>query len=886
MKALAKNPNDKKAAATVTKRLNQHFDYQQETNAKKAAGKNWKGANEYWKKADPKRFKKSGVICANKTDPLAQTFFVDNNVGVFISRIDLYMATKDETLPLIVQLRTVKLGLPTDEVIPFGEVILEPENVFLSDDSTEVTPVIFSSPVYLSPGQTYAVVLLSVSSNYSTWISRVGETDIQTRNLAESERLLVSTQPTLGSLFKSQNGETWNPSQWEDLKFTLYRASFSEPQGNINFVNPSLFSYSDDINALRKDSFEITANKVRIGFNTTISDTGLTLGNTIQQMGSNATGNYVGSAGTANGNLTITNAGVGYTPSSGSETYNHVPMVTQTGNGRNGTLNMTITNGVAVAATVVNGGSGYAIGDIVGVSTVGLTSLGKDIQFSIASLSGVNEFILDNVQGDFVTGVGKTMQYIAGSGTTILNYTAGGNVWLSGSPATVNDGLHIKINQKNHGMHTIKDVVTFADVQSDIAPTKLAADYDSTSTGSIILDDGTDFTSFENVGVGSTNLGYVKVGSEILSYTGVTNNTLTGVSRGVDSTKTLTHSDGDYVHKYELNGVSLRRINTDHNLSSSTVSNSIGIDHYNIKIDTSTNGVDRSVGTSLPILHFNDSKSAGGEGSYATDNIPFEVLTPIVQHITPVKTNVVGQVRTITGSSIDGSEVPYQDQGYEDISLITDNFMSTPRMIASRINETTSLPNLPDNKSFTLNLALESDNPAVSPIIDLDRVAMIFTSNRVNNPVTNWITDNRVNTLEDDPNAFVYASQPVTLENGSTSIKIHLEAHINITSDIRAFYALLEDPNDELIYQPFPGYNNLLSTGQIIDPAKNDGLPDKLTAKTDVIAYTSEQVIWNDYEWTIDNLPTFRNFSIKLVGTGTNQAQPPRMKNLRVLALA
>jgi len=212
--------------------------------------------------------------------------------------------------------------------------------------------------------------------------------------------------------------------------------------------------------------------------------------------------------------------------------------------------------------------------------------------------------------------------------------------------------------------------------------------------------------------------------------------------------------------------------------------------------------------------------------------------------------------------------------------------MSTPRMIASRINETTSLPNLPDNKSFTLNLSLESDNPAVSPIIDLDRVAMIFTSNRVNNPVTNWITDNRVSTLEDDPNAFVYASQPVTLENGSTSIKIHLEAHINITSDIRAFYALLEDPNDELIYQPFPGYNNLLSTGQIIDPAKNDGLPDKLTAKTDVIAYTSEQVIWNDYEWSIDNLPTFRHFSIKLVGTGTNQAQPPRMKNLRVLALA
>ena len=78
----------------------------------------------------------------------------------------------------------------------------------------------------------------------------------------------------------------------------------------------------------------------------------------------------------------------------------------------------------------------------------------------------------------------------------------------------------------------------------------------------------------------------------------------------------------------------------------------------------------------------------------------------------------------------------------------------------------------------------------------------------------------------------------------------------------------------------------MLPTGQIIDPAKNNGLPDKLTAKTDVIAYLPKEVVWNDYEYTIDNLPTFKYFSIKLIGTGTNQAQPPRVKNLRVIAIA
>ena len=59
-----------------------------------------------------------------------------------------------------------------------------------------------------------------------------------------------------------------------------------------------------------------------------------------------------------------------------------------------------------------------------------------------------------------------------------------------------------------------------------------------------------------------------------------------------------------------------------------------------------------------------------------------------------------------------------------------------------------------------------------------------------------------------------------------------MEGHINVTSDIRAFYAIMEDPSDELVYQPFPGYNNLLSSGQIIDPAKNNGQSDTFIAPT------------------------------------------------------
>jgi hypothetical protein len=820
-------------------------------------------------------------------DPLAQSFWVPHGVGIYATRVDLYFGSKDQFLPCSVQLRTMQMGMPTTEIIPFGEVVLNPDQINVSDDASLRTTVRFPSPVYLPGGKSYALVLLSNSNEYTAWISRMGEVDVQTKDKPEAEQVVVSAQPTLGSLFKSQNGETWNASQYEDLKFVLYKARFNTRTGNVNFTNPPLVTQSDDIPVLLKDSLSINSNKIRIGFNTTISDTGVTIGNIISQDGSNATGRLAGLAGTANGNLTITNSGIGFTPSSGAWTYQNIALNTITGYGRNATANITITNGVASAATILSGGSGYVIGDVVGITSVGVNSLGRDLKFSIGAISGNNEFVLDSVQGDFATGVGKTIRYTTSAGIVTLNHAVGGNVWLSGDPSVTTDGLHIKVNQKNHGMYSqVGNVVTFKGIQSDISPTQLASDYDSTSTGSIIVDDATNFTEFENVGVGSTNLGYVKVGSEILSYSGVVNNTLTGVTRGVDSTQTLTHSENDYLHKYELNGVSLRRINTDHNTVNATVATPQGLDYFNVKVDMSANGVDRSVGTSLPKLHFNQTKSTGGSQILSTENIPFEVITPLVQNMTPQGTNVTGQIRTITGSSVDGSEVPYQDQGFEDISLISDNYMSTPRMIASRINETTSLPTLPDNKSFTLNLSLYGATPAVSPVIDLDRIGVILTSNRVNNPIDDWVTDNRVNTLKDDPNAFVYASKPVTLKDGASGLKIHLQAHINLTSEIRAFYAITEDPNDELIYQPFPGHTNLLATGQIIDPAKNNGLSDKLVPKTDKIAYTSDQVVWNDYEFTIDNLPTFRNFSIKLVGTGTNQAQPPRMKGLRVIALA
>jgi len=174
-------------------------------------------------------------------DPLAQSFFVEEEDGVFITKVDLYFRTKDpNNLPVTIQMRPMSMGVPKTDVYPFSEIVVEPKDIKVSEDASVATTVHFPSPVYLKGGEEHALILLSESNEYTVWISRLGETDVSTLSQPESQRIVVTQQVLLGSLFKSQNGSTWDPSQYEDLKFTLYKAKFSTSPGDINFYNPDL----------------------------------------------------------------------------------------------------------------------------------------------------------------------------------------------------------------------------------------------------------------------------------------------------------------------------------------------------------------------------------------------------------------------------------------------------------------------------------------------------------------------------------------------------------------------------------------------------------------------------------------------------------------------
>ena len=89
----------------------------------------------------------------------------------------------------------------------------------------------------------------------------------------------------------------------------------------------------------------------------------------------------------------------------------------------------------------------------------------------------------------------------------------------------------------------------------------------------------------------------------------------------------------------------------------------------------------------------------------------------------------------------------------------------------------------------------------------------------------------------------------------------------------------------EPIFTPFPGYENLNSRGKVINPADNNGQSDAFVPKTNQYGF-GDAVTFSDYTFTADDLPSFRYYRIKLLLVSSDQVYVPRVKDLRVMALA
>lgn len=170
--------------------------------------------------------------------PISQSFYVGSDglngaAGIFVTSVDLYFQTKDPTLGVTVDIRSVQNGIPTNDVVPYSSISIPASSVNISNDSTTATTITFKAPVFLQADSYYSLTISPDGNNpnYKVYTSVVGGTDLSTSSA-------VIKNWGQGDLFTSTNGNTWVPVPNEFLKFTMRRASFtSNANSSISLVN-------------------------------------------------------------------------------------------------------------------------------------------------------------------------------------------------------------------------------------------------------------------------------------------------------------------------------------------------------------------------------------------------------------------------------------------------------------------------------------------------------------------------------------------------------------------------------------------------------------------------------------------------------------------------
>ena len=147
------------------------------------------------------------------------------------------MSAKDTALPVQIQIRPMVEGFPSSSKIIPGTIKMLPAgsvNVDTSGPDLTATEFVFDEPVFLKGQEDYALVVIADSQDYKIYVAEIDQFQV-----GSTERR-ANKQPDLGSLFYSQNGVTWTPSQNEDLSFVIHQAKFKTQTATAILHNASL----------------------------------------------------------------------------------------------------------------------------------------------------------------------------------------------------------------------------------------------------------------------------------------------------------------------------------------------------------------------------------------------------------------------------------------------------------------------------------------------------------------------------------------------------------------------------------------------------------------------------------------------------------------------
>ena len=430
------------------------------------------------------------------------------------------------------------------------------------------------------------------------------------------------------------------------------------------------------------------------------------------------------------------------------------------------------------------------------------------------------------------------------------------------------DSTTLKINHAGHGMYSTVNNVTIDEVKSG-ASTTLNGAISDTAT-SITLTSGTNFDDTSGkYSRDASNVYYIKIDDEIISYTTISGTGITSATRGANSTTAVSHANGATVELYQIHKVPLYDINKTH-----TAIGNIQTDSYTIALSTT------------PVVDGEGSTSTfGGSVVTATENAQYDVSTFIIGNVTPSKTKIETAILATSGTSPSGSETPFTKSTTNRVVPIGDNYYWTSNnLVASGINETNEMSG---TKSLSVPITLTSEIDSLSPVLDLQRMSMIAVSNQINqidssSDVYPTSIYKAMTEPEGDNHSAIYLTKKIELETPATSLRVILDARRFPEANIKLLFKTLR-VDDASNFEEM-GFRFFNDDGTVT----GSGGPDVITRPSK----TLNDYIEHEYTAGVTDdgigspLEDFSSFQIKIVMRATNQTAAPLIKNLRVLALA
>ena len=438
---------------------------------------------------------------------------------------------------------------------------------------------------------------------------------------------------------------------------------------------------------------------------------------------------------------------------------------------------------------------------------------------------------------------------------TSINYTGDSyDSYPTAAPSYPSDDKEVLVYHRNHGMHQRSNNVEVEGIISEVPPTTLTTTLTAGAT-SIQVNDASQFHKIIGGSpIGNLNQGYLKIEDEIIQYSAISTNgqviTVATSGRGNNGTADVEHASGAVVECYNLDGIPLTEINKVHTSISCP-----WLDTYMLHIDhVATNGI-----------------RGGGTNVYASQNVQFETITPTVSTMVLPDTQISARLNTTTATSVgDGSTVVDQNSfinngTYVDVVLNEANQFTSPQMVASKINEENKLDG---NKSLTMSIMLESAKSTLSPAIDLDRVSLITTTNRVNmwpGGQSTYGQQSQIDRNQDvstlaigDQNDAVYITRLARLGREARSLKIDFQVTRHPATELRIYYKAFKvgDATDP----------NTIGWTQMGLPTSNQNLGEAYDTTP------TEEYLWKDYTYEARGL-NFNAFQVKIVMRSKNQLE-------------